>query len=144
MTLKKSSIVFVDSSAWLAIVNNKDSNYESATEYFKKLIERNARLVTSTLVVDEVLQILKNKFDSDFARKFLTIIDESVLTINLRLDWTSRRSRRIVLNNFLKSNDLNLSVRYFYILESVKKKKADIIFTFDSNLKELGYPLMPV
>ena len=144
MTLKKSSIIFIDTSAWLAIVDKQDKNYSNATEYFKKIIEKNARLVTSTLVVDEVLYLLKNNINPDFAKHFLGIIDESVLTVNLRLDWTSRRSRRIVINNFLKSTNPNLSIRYFYMLEAIKKKKADVIFTFDPNLKELGYPLMPI
>ena len=97
MTLKKSSIIFIDTSAWLAIVDKQDKNYSNATEYFKKIIEKNARLVTSTLVVDEVLYLLKNNVNPDFAKHFLGIIDESVLTVNLRLDWTSRRSRRIVI-----------------------------------------------
>ena len=144
MTLKKSSIIFIDTSAWLAIVDKQDKNYSNATEYFKKIIKKNARLVTSTLVVDEVLYLLKNNINPDFAKHFLGIIDESVLTVNLRLDWTSRRSRRIVINNFLKSTNPNLSIRYFYMLEAIKKKKADVIFTFDPNLKELGYPLMPI
>jgi len=141
--MKKNSVVFVDSSGWIAILDEKNTNYLSARKYFEKLLELNTRLVTNSIVVDETLLFLKQNYENDFAKKFLDIIDESAMSINLRVDWISRRVRRNSLNSFLKSSNKTLQVRHFYIYESLKRKKVDIVFSYDQSLKYFDFPVMP-
>lgn len=141
--MKKNSVVFVDTSAWVAILDEKNENYSSARKYFEKLLELNTRLVTNSHVVDDTLLFLKQNFGSDFAKKFLDIIDESAMSINLRVDWISRRVRRNTLNSFLKSSNKTLGVRHFYVYESLKRKKVDIVFSYDKSLKYYDFPVMP-
>ncbi len=134
---------FIDSSAWVAIVDPGAPNHQKATSYFTHLLESDAKLVTNNIVVDEALDQLKQRFDADFVTRFMKIIDESMLTINLRMDWISRRIRRAALNNFLRSNNKDLTLRYFYIKETLKRKKVDIIFSFDRTLEEFNIPVLP-
>lgn len=141
--MKRNSTVFIDVSAWLAIVDAKNVHSEIAREYFTHLLSQSARPVTNNVVVDEVLQELKTKNDSQAAKRFLSVLDESALSVNLRVDWISRRIRRIALDNFFKSKNENLKIRHFYINESLKRKKADLIFSFDENLKYFDFPVMP-
>ncbi len=141
--MKKNSVVFVDSSGWIAILDEKNTNYLSARKYFEKLLELNTRLVTNSIVVDETLLFLKQNYGNDFAKKFLDIIDESAMSINLRVDWISRRVRRNSLNSFLKSSNKTLHVKHFYIYESLKRKKVDIVFSYDQSLKYFDFPVMP-
>lgn len=141
--MKKNSVVFVDTSAWIAILDEKNSNYSSARKYFEKLLELNTRLVTNSLVIDDTLLFLKQDYGSEFAKKFLDIIDESAMSINLRVDWISRRLRRNTLNNFLKSSNRTLSVKHFYVHETIKRKKVDIVFSYDQSLKYFDFPVMP-
>ena len=141
--MKKNSVVFVDSSGWIAILDEKNTNYLSARKYFEKLLELNTRLVTNSIVVDETLLFLKQNYGNDFAKKFLDIIDESAMSINLRVDWISRRVRRNTLNSFLKNSNKTLQVRHFYIYESLKRKKVDIVFSYDQSLKYFDFPVMP-
>lgn len=141
--MKKNSVVFVDTSAWIAILDEKSANYTSARKYFEKLLELNSRLVTNSLVIDDTLLFLKQSYGNDFAKKFLDIIDESAMSINLRVDWISRRVRRNTLNNFLKSSNRTLEIRHFYVHESIKRKKIDIVFSYDRSLKYFDFPVMP-
>ena len=141
--MKKNSIVFVDSSAWIAILDERNANYSSAREYFEKLLELSTRLVTNSLVIDDTLLFLKQNYSNEFAKNFLDIIDESAMSINLRVDWLSRRVRRNTLNNFLKSSNKNLQTRHFYIHETLKRKKVDIVFSYDQSLKYFDFPVMP-
>ncbi len=134
---------FIDSSAWVAIVDPGAPNHKRATSYFTHLLESDAKLVTNNIVVDEALDQLKQRFDADLVTRFMKIIDESMLTINLRMDWISRRIRRAALNNFLRSNNKDLTLRYFYIKETLKRKKVDIIFSFDRTLEEFNIPVLP-
>ncbi|NOX90597.1 MAG: hypothetical protein GXO77_16450 [Calditrichaeota bacterium] len=134
---------FIDSSAWIAIIDGQDPNHQKAKQFFEYLLERDAKLVTNNYIIDETLDELKRRFDVDLSLKFMKIIDEAMLTINLRMDWISRRIRRSALNNFLRSNNKDLKLKHFYIKESIKRKKVDIIFSFDQNLNEFNLPVMP-
>ncbi len=134
---------FLDATAWIAISDAKNANHKAACEYFSQMLEENAKLVTNNVVIDQTLGFLKKKHGAEKTRQFLNIIDESVLTINLRMDWISRRVRRNAINQYLKSADADLELSHFIINESVKRKRVDIIFSFDPALRRFGFPLMP-
>ncbi len=134
---------FIDASAWVALIDPKQAQHQNAKDFFQYLLERDAKLVTNNYVIDRVLEILRDRFDIDFAAKFMKIIEESVLTINLRVDWISKRVRRSALNNFLRSNNRELSLYHFYLKESIKRKKVDMIFSFDKKVFDFGIPMMP-
>ena len=134
---------FIDSSAWLAIIDADHVHHLKAKEYFEYLLERDAKLVTNNVVIDETLDALKKLRGVELSVKFMQIIDEALLTIKLRMDWISRRVRRNAINNFLRSTNPNLHMRHFFIKETLKRKKVDIIFSFDQTLSEFNLPLMP-
>lgn len=134
---------FIDSSAWVAIIDARDPNHGKAREFFEYLLERDAKLVTNNYVIDQTLEELKQRFNIDLAMKFMKIIEESIITINLRMDWISRRIRRAAINNFLRSTNSELTLFHFYVKETVKRKKVDILFSFDHRLSEFEIPVMP-
>lgn len=134
---------FIDTSAWLAVIDNTHSNHAAAADYFRQLLEDDAKLISNNAVVDQVLEYLKEERNAELARQFINIIDESVLTVNLRMDWISRRVRRASINQYLKSGESGLKLHHFYVNETLKRKRVDIIFSFDASLKRFGLPLMP-
>jgi predicted nucleic acid-binding protein len=138
----KINICFIDASAWIAISDVSDPHHAEAQDYFKKLLESNVRLVTNNPVIDEALEAIKSRLGSKEAQRFLTIIDESILTINLRMDWISRRLRKNALNQLLRSKNPELQVRHMMINETIKRKKVDNIFTFDPIISQLGTPVV--
>ncbi len=134
---------FIDSSALLAVVDQSHKDHESARSHFEQFLEKNAKIICNNTILDETVQILKSRMGNQAAIRFMSIIDESILTVNLRMDWISRRVRRSALNNFIKSNNDELHLRHFYIQETLKRKRVDIIFSFDKSLKTFGLPLLP-
>ncbi|MEJ2054770.1 MAG: hypothetical protein P8X42_12690 [Calditrichaceae bacterium] len=134
---------FIDGNAWIAITDKKNEYHEQSIAYFKTLLGNNTKLVTNNIAMDEALVWLKSNMGAEAAKAFLNTIDESILTVNLRMDWISRRVRRAGLNNFLKSKDPDLKLKHFLIHETIKRKRVDIIFTFDQKFKVFGIPLTP-
>lgn len=134
---------FIDGSAWIAITDQSGENHEQSKKYFKTLLENNTKLITSNIAIDEAISWLKKNMSAKAARHFLNTLDESILTINLRMDWISRRVRRAGLNNFLKSKGTELDLKHFLIHESIKRKRVDVLFTFDQKYRVFGIPLMP-
>lgn len=134
---------FIDGSAWIAITDQTDENHEKAKHYFNSLLEKDAKLVTNNIAIDEAILWIKKQRNGEIARQFLNTIDESILTVNLRMDWISRRVRRAGLNNYLKSKDTTLDLKHYLIQETIKRKRVDVLFSFDQKFKVFGIPLMP-
>jgi len=141
--MMKITTCFVDASAWIALCDKSDPHHQDAQNYMRKLLESNTRFVTNNLAVDEALEVIKRKLGNHEAQRFSTIIDESILTINLRMDWISRRLRKNAIHQFLRSKKEDLQPRHFMIHETIKRKKVDSIFTFDSTLTHFGTPTVP-
>ena len=137
------STCFLDASAWLALMDKEDTRHRRAARYFKELLETKSRLVTNNVEIDKSLIAIKNKAGVQAALDFYSIIDESILTLNLKMDWISRRLRRDALNLYLKSTHQERNLGHYFVFESVKRKKVDTLFTFDLQLRFLGLPIMP-
>ncbi len=134
---------FIDADAWVAIVNRKDSFHTQALGYLNYLLDMNAKLVTNNMEIDEALSRIRELLGPEMATKFMMIIDESILTIHLRMDWISRRIRRSALTDYIKYPKNDLKLRHFYLYESVKRKRVDIVFSPVQALSYFGIPIMP-
>ena len=127
---------FIDADAWVAIVDSDDPFHDRASAYMSYLLEMNAKLITNNMEIDHALTRIREKLGVETASKFMTIMEESILTIHLRMDWISRRLRRSALNDFLSNPKSGLTLRHYYMYESIKRKRVDIIF---SPVQELSY-----
>ncbi|HED10336.1 MAG TPA: PIN domain-containing protein [Caldithrix abyssi] len=141
--MKKSSNVFIDTSAWLAILDPADDHHEKARDYYAGLLERSARLFTNNVVLDETLDRIKQNLGEKVAMEYLSILDEGVLSVSIRLDWISRRVRRTAIENMISNKKTELTLKHFYILETLRRRRIDIVFSFDQALKNFDYPIMP-
>ena len=135
--------VFVDSSGWYALVNNQHLNHDLAREYFQKLLTSNAKLYTSIQEVNAAISEIKQNYGLNAALEFSRIIDEANLSSNLHVSWFSRRLRRASLKQFFSIRDQEIDLRHCTIFEDVRKKKINVIFSFDDSLRKFGIPLMP-
>ncbi len=53
-------MIFVDSSAWLAVSDVRDGNHKAALAFTAKLLDgASGRLLTSDYIVDETLALLR-------------------------------------------------------------------------------------
>lgn len=135
--------VFVDSSAWYALVNNQHLNHDLAREYFNKLLTSNAKIYTSIPEVNSAISEIKKNYGLNSAYEFSRIIDEANLSSNLHVSWFTRRLRRSSLKQFFSIKDQEIELRHCTIFEDVRKKKINVIFSFDDSLRKFGIPLMP-
>ncbi|TFH02290.1 MAG: hypothetical protein E4H13_02520 [Calditrichales bacterium] len=135
--------VFIDSSGWHAIVDSKDTNHTHAKEYFLHLLDTQANLYTNVLETSFAISKVKQNCGLNVATEFSKLIDQSLLSNNLNVSWVSRRHHRSALKQFFTIKDYEIEIRHCLIFEEVKKKKLNIIFSFDDALKSFGIPLMP-
>nr|MDO8080323.1 hypothetical protein [Candidatus Freyarchaeota archaeon] len=53
--MSMTKLVFIDTWAWLALANRRDSNHKSAIEGYNEIKEEKCRMVTSDYVLDEAI-----------------------------------------------------------------------------------------
>lgn len=81
--------VFVDASAYLAVLNKKDSNYKKALKISQELFEGGGEFVTSNIVIYEVYTVLSLRIDKKLAGEFKETLERSpilIIYLNKELD----------------------------------------------------------
>jgi predicted nucleic acid-binding protein len=135
--------VFIDSTAWYALVQKKHEYHEEAKEYFQQIIDSRTRPYTNITEITSAISMIKQNCGLSVATDFSKLIDQSVLSTNLNVSWLTRRHHRAALKQFFSIKEAGIEIRHCLIFEEVKKKKINIIFSFDDTLKSFGIPLMP-
>ncbi len=135
--------VFIDSSGWYALLQREHEHHEAAKEYFQQILDSRTRLYTNITEISSAIFKIKQNCGLSVATDFSKLIDQSVLSTNLNVSWLTRRIHRSALKQFFSIKDTQIEIRHCLIFEEVKKKKINIIFSFDDTLKSFGIPLMP-
>ena len=135
--------VFIESSAWCALIHARHPFHNQAKDYFQQILESRARLYSNIQEINSALSFIKKECGLEIAVEFSKLIEDAVLSTNLRLSWPTRRLRRSSLKLFFSIKESSVDIRHCYIFEEVRKKKINIIFSFDEALKTFAIPLMP-
>jgi predicted nucleic acid-binding protein len=131
MNLRNNKKVFITESIWIALLDQTNKNHNSIKTSFSNLLDGKYYLITSSYVIDAVLEELKTNCSKEIAEKFLDIIDRSVLTNNLKVFWLSRRLRRTALDGYIQNDDIDLSQTMNILL--MQQKKVHFVFTLNES-----------
>ena len=129
-------IVFVDTSAFFALLAGNDEMHGQAGRNFAYFAENDVQLVTSSYVLVETLALLQNRIGleavSDFQLKFLPLLE----VIWVDAEWHARALQRLLTHGKRKLSLVDCLS--FEIMESLDIKQA---FSFDKHFKEYGFDL---
>jgi predicted nucleic acid-binding protein len=135
--------VFIDSTGWYALVQKDHEHHELAKEYFQQILDSRTHLYTNITEITSAISKIKQYCGLSIATEFSKLIDQSILSTNLNVSWLTRRLHRAAVKHFFSIKESKIEIRHCLIFEEVKKKKINIIFSFDDSLKSFGIPLMP-
>ena len=90
--------VFIDASAWIAIINRKDRNHREAVKIFQRLLRTSTPLVTTNWTAYEALTIVKSRLGISQAEQLwdriksralveLVAVDEPIEREAVKLFW---------------------------------------------------------
>src|SRR3990170_2025119 len=63
--------IFVDTSAFYAIIDNTDKQHDTAVSTWQKLLGNSEELVTSSYVLSEMIALLHGRFGTATVRRFV-------------------------------------------------------------------------
>lgn len=120
--------VFVDTGAFVAIVDDDDRHHSEATKYLRALARKGVRLVTSTYVLDEALTMIRRHVGHRAAVEFGERANRAAFCQIVEVDASTREAAWEI---FVRYEDQQFSFTdctSFAIMRSMALTDA---FTFD-------------
>ena len=129
--------VFVDTSAWLAVLDRDDQRHALARRIWAALLEGRHELVTSSYVLVETLALIQRRLGMEAFRVFHTDIHPLVDVI-----WVEGELHRSAAEQVLTANQRRLSLVDCSSFVVLQAGEADLVFAFDRHFDERGYPCL--
>ena len=132
-------MVFMDTSAWAAYFNKKDSNHRAAVKIWKNLRKDEAGFFTTDYIVDETLTLLKIRANADVAIKGANAILASNVVKMVRVSDDIFSG---ALEIFKKYKEHLFSFTDCTSFEVMKKIGLGKVFTFDNDFRIMGFEVL--
>ena len=132
--------IFVDSSAWIALVNSRDAHHKAAASAYPGILKNHKRLTTSNLVIAETFVVLLKGSGHSVAVEFLKRVRASPRIAKV---WSSENIEIEAEQVLAKFSDQAFS--YTDAVSFVIMKKRDIkkAFGFDRHFAAAGFMNLP-
>ena len=128
--------VFVDTSAFLAIENKRDTHHAEAIDFRSNLLKQGHRLATSDYVLDESLTIIRKRTGHVVAVAFGEDLQASSLVQIVQIDPELFQDAWRIFKKFKEQEFSFTDCTSFAVMKALR---IDRVFTFDSDFKTFGH-----
>ena len=129
--------VFVDTSAFLTLLDTQDANHVAASATMLQLIQDNAALVTTNYVLVETCAVLQRRFGVVYVRTFL----EQVVPL-LELYWVEQSIHVAGVAALLAANQRLLSLVDCVSFAIARQRGVDAVFAYDEHFADQGFRIL--
>ena len=135
-------MIFVDSGAWIALLNQRDQYHDDAVVIYNGLKQQRARLLTTDYVIDETATWLKYRANHSVAVQFLDLIESvektGVLTV-AEIDKTLFQEAKQIFRQY---DDLKLSFTDCTSFAVCQKHNISETYAFDDHFAIRGITVL--
>lgn len=136
-------MIFIDTSAFLALVNDKDKNHIAAKQFLEDIKKgkiRIKKIITSEYIIDETLTRIRYSVGHKEAVEWGGDILASKVIEKTGIDKEIFGSAWDIFQTY---EDKKLSFTDCTSFALMKKKGIEKAFSFDEDFKRLGFVLLP-
>ena len=128
--------VFVDTSAFYAVLDHDDGNHGSARAIWSRLLGSRAALLTNNYVLLETCALLQNRLGVAALRAF----QRDALPL-LNVDWISAKRHSSAVEAALAAQRRRLSAVDCASFQTMREHGVDVAFCFDEHFREQGFTM---
>ncbi len=129
--------VFVDSSAFLAVLDADDENHPLARQIWEKILTTDTVLITTSYVLVETYALVQRRLGMDALRAF----HEDIVPL-LRIEWVGEELHQRGADAVLTANRRNLSFVDCTSFAAMRRLGIKKVFTFDKHFSEQRFELL--
>ena len=130
--------VFVDTSAFLAVLNPDDVNHQYATAIWEDLLRREEQLIVTNYVLLETIALAQRRHGIAFVQNF-QLAAVPVLSIH----WVDASIHTIGVAALLAANRRQLSLVDCTSFQAMRQLGIDTVFAFDERFAEQQFTCIP-
>jgi predicted nucleic acid-binding protein len=130
--------VFIDTAAFLAILNTNDQFHPPARKIWEEILTSEAALFSSNYVLLETTALLQHRFGIEAVRVF----ESDVLPV-VEVYWIDESMHQQAVSALLAANRRDLSLVDCTSFDIMRQFGLDQAFTFDPHFKEHGFRVLP-
>jgi len=130
--------IFIDTSAFLAILNKEDHFHQIAKETWEEINVSEEYLICSNYVINETISLLQNRFGIEALRIF-----ENEVRPVIDLIWVDQSIHHAGMVVVLTTNHRKLSLVDCTSFEIIRNLQVEKVFTFDSHFSDQGFNIIP-
>jgi predicted nucleic acid-binding protein len=131
-------MIYVDTSAFLAIVDDDDVYHVTAQKCWQNLLEKDEALMTNSYVLVESIAVIQNRVGLTAVQRM-----QSELLPVVDVDWLDAEQHELAIYAVLAANRRNLSLVDCSSFETMRRLRLQTVFTFDEHFKEQGFTVIP-
>lgn len=130
--------IFIDTSAFYALIYLKDSDHSQAVLVWDTLFQSYSVAFTNNYVLAECFALIQNRIGLEFVRH----LQENIVPL-LEIDWLDEEQHTIAVQSALGANRRSLSLVDCSAFESMHRLGIETVFTFDEHFREQGFTVVP-
>ena len=134
------SVIFVDTSAWLALLNRKDQYHRRANDCWRALAAGKQKLMTSNLVLSETLTLVGRRVSYEFSADQAELLYGMSLLTVLRPGYEQEMAALMMMRKYA---DQGVSFADCVSFALMKRGVIPAAFTFDRHFAMAGFQLVP-
>lgn len=131
-------MVFVDTSAFLALLDADEARHEAARGSLRRLADANAELLTTSYVVHETVSLVQRRLGLRAVRH----LDEGLLSV-VEVHWIDPAVHRRALAALLAADRRSVSLTDWSSFEVMRARGVTEAFAFDEDFAAQGFRLVP-
>ncbi len=134
-------MIFVDSSAWIALLDQRDGFHRDARVFQRQLLRGiQGRLVTTDYVLDKPVTYLRQHGTASLVRDFRSIVTASE---SVHVVWTTPERFWAAWETLLGRPDKRWSLTDCLSFVTMQAMEIRVAFGFDSDFRQAGVELLP-
>jgi len=130
--------VYIDTSAFFAILDSGDKFHKESKNAFLELIDSKEVFHSSNYIIIEAIVLVQNRLGLNALRAFQ---DDIIPIINIH--WVEERIHNIAISSLLIACRKNISFVDYTSFEMVRNLGLKKVFTFDKHFEEQGFEVLP-
>jgi predicted nucleic acid-binding protein len=130
--------IFIDTSAFLAILNENDQFHQQAKKLWTENLTSCAVIFSSNYVMLETMALLQHRFGIEALRLF-----ENYIQPVIEMIWIGETVHKTGVGILMAANRRNLSLVDCTSFEVMRQARLENVFTFDPHFAEQGFIAIP-
>ncbi len=126
--------IFIDTSAFIALLDSDDRQHESAVRTWQRLLEDDHDLICNNYALVEAYSLIQRRYGMQALRNF----QENAVPF-VDVDWLGPEQHEAAVSALLTANRRDLSLVDCACMETMRRLGVRTIFAFDPHFTELGF-----